>query len=174
MQETHYQTHTHRLNHQHTISSPSHHPPHSFCTHQIHRRVALCLCGPHRHSSRRRFWCILLIFAIASYLMCIANVLTELRWRNTNPTILPDLGFAFANTLTPQLTSNTAWRRVPDLSVNIALGVTALWLIADGPRKAKLAVLRRFLAAVVRPCAVCVGHAVARSLHRCDVHSRCR
>ena len=77
--------------------------------------------------------------------MCIANVLTELRWRNTNPTILPDLGFAFANTLTPQLTANTAWRRVPDLSVNIALGVTALWLIADGPRKAKLAVLRRFL-----------------------------
>eukprot|EP01083_Nonionella_stella_P253752 872895_1 len=52
-------------------------------------KLLITLCGDTNTSSRRRFWYILLIFAISSYIMCIADVLTEYRWQKQPPLILP-------------------------------------------------------------------------------------
>ena len=107
-------------------------------------KLFIILCGPNNKSSRRRFWYILLIFMISTYIMCIADVLTQYRWQSNQqkPIILPDIGFDFADEYTPSITK---WVKYPDIIVTITIAFTFLWLLFDGPEKQRLAVFRRYL-----------------------------
>ena len=89
-------------------------------------RLFTFICGDNFKSSRRRFWFISLCFAVSSYIMCIANVLTEYRWKKQPKIILPDIVFDFADAVTPSITQ---WIRYPDLAVDFSMIATFLWLL---------------------------------------------
>ena len=106
-------------------------------------RSLIWLCGRDYTRNRRRFWCVLGLFIVSLYVMCLANVATEYRSMKhpCGNISLPDVGFDFADHVTPQIGKLI---KIPDIAVPVALSITALWLIFDGPKKQKLPIFRRF------------------------------
>jgi len=81
-------------------------------------------------------------FLISTYIMCIANVLTERRSleKKIPALILPDYGFDFAETFTPFLVKYGA---APDIGQYVVAGLSVLWLIFGCQQP--FIVFRRFL-----------------------------
>merc|ERR1719499_778154 len=91
------------------------------------KRIGPLICGPDGKSNRRRFWYVSIFFAVSSYIMCLANVATEYRSeKQLRGIILPDIGFDFAEIVTPSITT---WIKWPDISVPVAAAITMSWLI---------------------------------------------
>ena len=111
--------------------------------------------GNQRPSALRRWLLAVIFFLTSSYIMCIANVLTEYRRieimkitandiqnRQNLDGLLPDLGFDFADYVTPSLTKLTDF---PDTAQTAITVIAVIWLIFDCEKQLIALILRRVL-----------------------------
>lgn len=131
-----------------SLESLEHRPPPPYtCSRCCFDICRFCkyIFGPNFTTNRRKTWMAIAFFIFSSYLMSIANIITEFQWTKTDQNdigILPDVGFQFADRYTPYLVGLTNY--VP-ITINSMLVLVIVWCLTFGPSTHKLLVFRRYL-----------------------------